>query len=145
MMMDEYVIQPASEPDVPSVLKLWRLAGSLPSVTDNESALRLLLGRDANALLVARVGEQIVGALIVAWDGWRGGFYRLAVHPSWRRKGIATALIRAGEKRLRELGAIRLTAIVAREQPAAMELWGAAGYERQAGVSRFVRVLPGGD
>ena len=100
-----------------------------------------LVERDADSLLLAEAGGRIVGSLIVAWDGWRGSFYRLAVHPDWRRRGIATALIRAGEDRLRALGAVRLTAIVASEEHAAMTLWQAAGYERQVDVSRFVRVL----
>ena len=109
-------------------------------MTDTEDALQRLLRRDPDALLLAEADREIIGSLIVAWDGWRGSFYRLAVEPRWRRQGIATALIGAGEKRLRGLGAIRLTAIVVSEERAAMDLWGAVGYERQAGVSRFVRV-----
>jgi ribosomal protein S18 acetylase RimI-like enzyme len=136
-------IRPGSEADVPSVLALWHAAESLPSATDTEDALHLLLRRDPESLLVAQVGEEIIGSLIVAWDGWRGSFYRLAVHPNWRRQGIATALVRVGEERLRALGAIRLTAIVASEERVAMSLWAAAGYERQPDQSRFVRMLSG--
>lgn len=137
----EWAIRAGVEADIPSVLSLWREAGGPPSTTDTESALRGLLARDADALLIAQAGEEIVGSLIVAWDGWRGGFYRLAVHPQWQHQGIATALIRAGEERLRRLGAVRLTAIVASEERAAMALWEAAGYERQPDTSRFVRML----
>ena len=113
-------------------------------MTDTEDALKRLLRRDPDSLLLAEADGKIIGSLIVAWDGWRGSFYRLAVHPQWRRQGIATALIAAGEKRLQGLGAIRLTAIVVNEEPAALDLWSAVGYERQAGVSRFVRVLSDG-
>jgi ribosomal protein S18 acetylase RimI-like enzyme len=132
------------EADTPSVLALWKAAESLPSVTDTEDALNCLLRRDPDSFLLAEADREIIGSLIVAWDGWRGSFYRLAVDPRWRRKGIATALIGAGEKRLRGLGAIRLTAIVVNEERAAMDLWSAVGYERQAGVSRFVRVASDG-
>jgi ribosomal protein S18 acetylase RimI-like enzyme len=100
-----------------------------------------LLDRDPDSLLLAEAGEAIVGSPIVAWDGWRGSFYRLAVDPRWRRRGIAAALVRAGEVRLERLGAVRLTAIVASDELAARSLWQSLGYMRQADTSRFVRML----
>ena len=127
--------------DLGAVLDLWRVTEGRPTVTDTEPALRGLLDRDPGALLLASADEDIVGSLIAAWDGWRGSFYRLAVHPEHRRRGIATALIRAGEERLQTLGAARLTAIVVSEEAAATKLWAAAGYERQLDTSRFVRNL----
>ena len=70
-----------------------------------------------------------------------GSLYRLAVNPAWRRRGIGTALVHAGEERLCELGALRLTALVANADRQAIGLWRAVGYERQPGTSRFVRML----
>src|SRR6476469_5590234 len=108
-----WTIRGAAEEDVEEVLGLWRLAEGRPSRTDNAEAVRGLLAADPGSLLVAEAEGAIVGTLIAGWDGWRGSFYRLAVHPAWRRRGLATALLRAGEERLEGLGAARLTAIVA--------------------------------
>jgi ribosomal protein S18 acetylase RimI-like enzyme len=91
------------------------------------------------ALLVAELDGVLIGSLIAAWDGWRGSFYRLAVSPEYRRKGLATTLLREGERRLRERGAVRLTAIVADDEDGAMAFWRAAGYEPQRHRARFVR------
>jgi ribosomal protein S18 acetylase RimI-like enzyme len=121
------------------VLDLWRRAGVLGGVTDTHAGLSRLLATDPAALLLARSDAIVIGSLIAAWDGWRGSFYRLAVDPGRRREGIATALLREGERRLLELGAVRLTAIVADDEPPAMDLWRSAGYERQPGRARFVR------
>lgn len=137
----DYAIRTATPTDLPAVLDLWRAADSIPSATDSEAGLRALLARDPGALLLAEAGGEAIGTLIAAWDGWRGSFYRLAVRPERRRQGVGAALVRAGEQRLAELGAIRLTAIVADGEHAAVALWEAAGYERQADRSRFVRVL----
>lgn len=138
--MSAWKIRPGSEQDAAAVLALWREAKSPPSPTDSEDGLDRLLHRDPDSLLLADVDQGPIGSLIVGWDGWRGNLYRLAVDPAWRRQGIATALVRAGEDRLRELGAVRLTAIVASEDREAIGLWRSVGYERQPGTSRFLRV-----
>ncbi len=134
-----WTIRSAIEEDIQSVLDLWVAAGSLPSVTDSRDGLTGLLAADSQALLVAEHDGVLVGSLIAAWDGWRGSFYRLAVSPEHRRKGLATMLLREGEWRLRERGAVRFTAIVADDEAGAMAFWRAAGYERQQHRARFVR------
>jgi ribosomal protein S18 acetylase RimI-like enzyme len=100
----------------------------------------LIAGSPA-ALLVAERGGEIVGALIAAWDGWRGNMYRLAVQEGHRRKGIGIALLRAGEAYLRECGARRVTALVAFEDEAAGAFWDAAGYPQDRAIGRRVRNL----
>lgn len=139
--MSSWTIRSGTQADVESVLALWRRADGPTTETDDEGALAGLLARDPEALLVATNGDEVVGSLIAGWDGWRGSFYRLAVDPDWRRRALATALIRAGEERLRALGARRLTAIVLSEDEGAIEFWTAAGYERQVARTRFVRML----
>jgi len=125
------------------VLDLWRRAEASASSTESAEDVGGLLLRDPEALLLAEFAEgEIVGTLIVGWDGWRGGFYRLAVDPAYRRRGLATALLRAGEERLRALGAHRLGAIVESHEPGAMAFWAAAGFELQSSRSRFVKNLP---
>jgi ribosomal protein S18 acetylase RimI-like enzyme len=114
---------------------------SLPSVTDTREGLLRLLATDRQALLVAEEAGAAIGSLIAAWDGWRGSFYRLAVHLDRRRQGIATALLRDGERRQRARGAVRLTAIVAEDDATAMGFWRATGYRRQTDRARFVRIL----
>lgn len=136
---DHWTIRSATKGDIESVLDLWAAAGSLPTVSDSPDGLAQLLAADSQALLVAELDGVMAGSLIAAWDGWRGSFYRLAVSPEHRRKGLATMLLREGEQRLRQRGAVRLTAIVAENDTNAMEFWKAVGYQRQLQRARFVR------
>jgi ribosomal protein S18 acetylase RimI-like enzyme len=139
----EWTIRPASAEEAGTVLDLWRRAGSQPTVTDSEGAVRALLAHDPEALLLALADGAVIGSLIAAWDGWRGSLYRLAVDPGWRRRGLATALLREGERRLRARGAVRLAAIAAASEDGALGFWLSAGYEQQRQRERFVRVFPG--
>jgi ribosomal protein S18 acetylase RimI-like enzyme len=128
--------------DIDAALALWKRAETGPSSTESADDVRRLLERDPDALLLADADGEVVGSLIVGWDGWRGTFYRLAVDPGHRRRGLATEMVQAGEERLRALGAHRLNAIVESEEDDAMGFWAAAGYELQTARSRFVKNIP---
>jgi ribosomal protein S18 acetylase RimI-like enzyme len=132
-------VRPARESELTEVLELWAQVPGRASVAEDLGVLRRLRRRDLEALLVAERDGRLVGSLVAVWDGWRGNMYRLAVHPDDRRKGVAAELVRRGEERLRALGARRITALVERDDPAAMEFWRAAGYEHDADAARLVR------
>jgi ribosomal protein S18 acetylase RimI-like enzyme len=123
------------------VLALWSAAEAVPTVSDDAASLRRLLDSSADALLVAEVDGRLVGTLIAAWDGWRGNLYRLAVLPAYRRRGIARELVREGERRLADKGAVRVSALVYAEHKPAVGLWLAVGYHRDARVGRFAKSL----
>ena len=137
-------VRPAGRDDIGAVLALWERARSAAASTpDTPETVARLLATGAGSLLVAERGPDgaIVGALIAAWDGWRGNMYRLAVDPAHRRTGVGLALVRAGERHLAAQGARRVTALVAHDEPDAVGLWAAAGYARDADIARFVRNL----
>jgi ribosomal protein S18 acetylase RimI-like enzyme len=136
------ILRAGHSDDVEAVLAFWRRAEASPSSTESAADVDGLLERDPEALLLAESAGEIVGSLILGWDGWRGTFYRLAVDPAQRRRGLATELVRSGEERLRALGAHRLNAIVETEEPYAMAFWAAAGYELQTARGRFVKNIP---
>jgi ribosomal protein S18 acetylase RimI-like enzyme len=121
------------------VLELWAKAALGPGATDDAEALRALLAFDPDALLVAEAEGRLVGALIVAWDGWRANMYRLCVHPGHRRRGVARRLIRGGEESARGRGARRISALVLRDDQLARAAWEAADYRPHEGMGRFVK------
>ena len=130
----------ATRSDFPAVLALWDEARSGHAETpDSLEALERL---EPGALLVHEDDGEIVGALIAAFDGWRGNMYRLAVKPERRREGIARALVDAGEARLEQQGAPKVTALVGRGDEQAEALWRAAGYKDDVAIGRWVRSLP---
>jgi len=128
--------------DAPAVLELWTEERSEhASTADSLDDVERLIGNSPAALLVAERGGEVVGALIAAWDGWRGNMYRLAVSKEHRREGIGIGLTRAGEEYLLSRGVRRVTALVAFEDDAAGAFWESAGYPRDREIGRRVRDL----
>ncbi|MHB8060139.1 MAG: GNAT family N-acetyltransferase [Gaiellaceae bacterium] len=139
--MSSFAIRAARFEDAPSILELWRLAGSFPTRTDDEESVRALIAHDRNAVLVAEDGAGLTGSLVAAFDGWRGTLFRLAVLPAQRRRGVGRALVGEGERRLRERGAARINLYAIRAETVAVDFWNAVGYETDNRCQRFVRNL----
>jgi ribosomal protein S18 acetylase RimI-like enzyme len=126
--------------DAEPVVALWHaVADALPSTTDDEAAVRDLVARDPEALLVGEVGGRIVATVIAGWDGWRGNLYRLVVDPAHRRTRVASDLVREAEHRLSARGCRRIAASVQIDEDHAVGFWTAAGYTADRRAHRYVK------
>jgi ribosomal protein S18 acetylase RimI-like enzyme len=137
-----FAVRAGRPQEAPAILELWQQARTAHATTDDRlEDVQPLLAQTPGSLLVADAEGAIVGALIAAWDGWRGNMYRLAVRREHRRRGIGLALVRAGEEQLRSQGARRITALVGYEDEVAGAFWENAGYPRDREIGRRVRNL----
>jgi len=131
----------ATADDANDILSLWHAAEAVQSVTDTVEDIQSIVRRENAAFILAISHGQIVGSVIAAFDGWRGGIYRLAVHPDKRRRGVARMLVAEAEKVFKNWGVKRVSALVFKEHPWAMGFWAAAGYSVDERVVRFIRDL----
>jgi len=97
-------------------------------VPENEE----LDGRDHQGIHLAAIADgELLGICRVLMVGTTAQFSRLAVRPSARRRGIATALLEAAETETRAAGGRRL---VLHAQTYARELYENAGYRPRGRV-----------
>jgi ribosomal protein S18 acetylase RimI-like enzyme len=136
-----WVIRDCRVDEAEAVLALWRRAEATVSPTDTVADLHRVMTASPATVLVADAEGEVIGSVIGSFDGWRGNIYRLAVHPDFRRHGIARALVREVEQRLVRQGARRITAWVEQEHPWAVGFWQAIGYKVDARMVRFVNDL----
>jgi GNAT superfamily N-acetyltransferase len=131
----------ATPRDAELILQFWRDSGASVGTTDQVEQLRRVVANPAAVLLLAVAEGQIIGTLLGAFDGWRGNMYRLVVHPSRRRQGIARQLVRQVERVFAGWGVRRVTVLIEVDRPWAMEFWTAVGYPRDDHIVRHVRTL----
>ncbi len=118
---------------------LWKAAG-FGSVGDDDRSLAAFVARNPGLLVVATADDRIVGSALGGWDGRRGWIYHVVTAEPFRRKGIATRLVRRVEQRLRVAGAPKINAIVRDGNVPADAFWTSLGYEL-APARRFAREL----
>jgi len=132
------IIRPCRPEEDRALLDLWHHADASPSPTDTPEQVGQVLRDPAATVLVAVDDDLLVGSIIGGWDGWRGNIYRLAVLPSYRRRGVARALVAAAEQTLAERGALRISALVEHDHPWAVGFWDSL-YEPDPRMIRYVK------
>jgi ribosomal protein S18 acetylase RimI-like enzyme len=131
----------ATADDLVAVADLWLRAGGPTRSSSGAAQAMRLIERDPEALLIAVVGESIVGSLVVGWDGWRCHLYRAAVDEEHRRTGIARALMTCACERAAAVGATRIDAMVDVANTGAIEFWETVGFERDHADARWSLTL----
>src|SRR3990172_4248787 len=97
--------------------------------------------KSPDLLLVAESEGRLVGSVLGGWDNWRAHIERLAVHPDFRRRGLARALTAEIERRLLARGARRIYALASVKQEIGVKFWESLPYEKSKDVP-YVRTFP---
>lgn len=129
-------IRPYQEGDRAGLIALWTEifpAGSPHN--DPETSLDKKLRVDPDLLLVYVIDGKVIGSVMGGYDGHRGWIYSLAVTPSLRRQGIASALMREIEVLLRERGCLKLNLQVVSSNSNVVALYEALGFHVEERIS----------
>jgi len=83
-----------TDADIPDALALW---AGMPGLSlfpcDSTDGLSRYLKRNPGLSVVARKGNQLVGAALAGHDGRRGFLHHVAVAPDYRRRGVGRAMV----------------------------------------------------
>lgn len=122
-------VRPAREDDLPALRRLER------DGFDDPWSDRLLRGELAHPESVVLVADGGGHGGPLGYAGWRTAageaeLLRLAVAPRWRRKGVAAALLAAGDRALHAAGCDRCYLEVRDDNEAAIALYERLGFHR---------------
>ncbi|MFT4464188.1 MAG: GNAT family acetyltransferase [Sodalis sp. (in: enterobacteria)] len=127
--------------DFEEVITLWERCDLLRSWNDPEMDIERKLNHDPDLFLVAEVAGEVVGSVMGGYDGHRGSAYYLGVHPDYRGRGIANALISRLEKKLITRGCSKINLMVRGENDAVINMYEKLGYEMQDSVLLGKRLI----
>jgi ribosomal protein S18 acetylase RimI-like enzyme len=124
-------VAPASTADRDPVIALWHTSGLTRPWNDPNTDFDLALANPTSTILLARDDSDLIGTVIVGFDGHRGWIYYLASDPQRRGEGIGRSLMAAAEEWLRELGCPKIQLMVRSDNSAAQGFYAALDYEVQ--------------
>ncbi len=97
-------IRPFTELDRAALIELWSLSGLHHPPNDPDEEIDRKLAHDPEHLLVGVLADELVGSVMVGYEGRRGWVNALASHPDHRGAGIGRAMMAEAERVLADLG-----------------------------------------
>jgi ribosomal protein S18 acetylase RimI-like enzyme len=125
--------------DYDEIIALWKRSDLpfRPSGRDRKEAVQAQMAANPDFFLGAFEGDRLVGTVVVTSDGRKGWINRLAVHPDFRRKGVAKTLIRESEETLRKHGLRIFCALIEDYNKSSMQLFRKCGYKEHRDIVYF--------
>ncbi len=115
--------------DFTQVLQLLKEANLYFEACDNREMINAKSFDDPESIVVAEIGDLVVGCMFVVFEPWAHLIYHMAVDSNFRNKGIGTALMQYAEDLIKERGGEYITGYVMSENVDALRMYERRGYE----------------
>jgi putative acetyltransferase len=135
-------IKPFTIAEYDEVIALWKACeGVRLRESDSREHMAFYLQRNPEMSLVAYEGERLVANVLCGHDGRRGIIHHLAVHPQFRRKGIANQLVEMCQTKLKAVGILKSLLIVLNDNESGIAFWQNAGWQLRPDIQMMSKVL----
>ena len=124
------IIRKMTTEDYNDVYDLWMscVGMGLNNLDDSKEGIDKFIQRNPDTCLVAEKDSSIVSAIMVGSDGRRGYIYHTAVHPDFRRQGIASKLVDSAIRKLSALGINKVALVVFDRNDTGNSFWESQGF-----------------
>ena len=139
--MSSWTVVKYAECHFDGVAALWREAFPNPQPWNApEVTIPAKLAIQSDLFLLAIDREQVIGSVLAGYDGHRGWLYAVAVLKEHQRRGVGSALVREAERRLLELGCVKINLQIQSTNASVTEFYRRLGYEVEERVSMGKRL-----
>jgi ribosomal protein S18 acetylase RimI-like enzyme len=107
-MKNKLVIRNYNNNDKDQVIGLWDSCGLIVHDNDPEKDIDLKLKFQPELFFVALSDDNIIGTVMVGYDGHRGWLNYLGVHPLYRNNGYGRSIVEFSIQKLKDLNCPKL-------------------------------------
>ena len=127
-MENKLLIRPYCSLDEREVIDLWVSCELMIPANNPHRDIERKLGVNPELFLVGLLNHTIVTTCMAGYEGHRGWINYLAVSPQYRRRGIATQIMKTAENRLKAAGCPKINLQVRTTNTAVIKFYEGIGY-----------------
>lgn len=135
-------IRTFTEADTDAVIDLWQATGLVHPTNGPHRDIARKVTDSPWGLLVLTEDAEIIGSVMVGYDGHRGWINYLTCHPDFQRKGVATALMARARELLLDRGCPKINLQVRSGNDSALRFYESIGYSDDSVTSLGLRLVP---
>lgn len=118
------------------IYALWQQCEGVGlSEADSQESIKIYLERNPGMSFVAISSGKPVGVILAGHDGRRGYIHHLAVHPDFRRKGLARCLVDRSIEALQKNGIQKCHLFIFNNNHNGLSFWENVGWKRRLDLS----------
>ena len=125
--------------DYDALLQIWRDAdlSHRPKGRDTRERIDIEMQRKDTAFIGMFESDRLIAVGLATFDGRKGWINRVAVHPDFRRQGLAAVMVGECETFLESLGAEIISCLIEDFNTPSIELFKKLGYSYGSNVMYF--------
>jgi len=121
-------IRQATPADKEAVVSIWSACNLVKPQNDPSADFDLALQTPTSTVLVLEDENELLGAVVVGFDGHRAWFYYLGIKPEFQSLGYGRQLVEAVENWASDQGAPKTMLMVRNSNAAVIEFYEKLGY-----------------
>ena len=122
------------------LIDLWIAAELVVPQNNPDRDIQTKLDHSPDLLLVAMNSDELIGSIMLGYEGHRGWLNYLAVDPGHRGQGVGSRLVEAAIKKLTGLGCQKVNLQVRTSNAAAIKFYENLGFTQDNVVSLGLRI-----
>ncbi|UCE96343.1 MAG: GNAT family acetyltransferase [Candidatus Bathyarchaeota archaeon] len=123
-----------------ALVDLWEKCGLIVPQNDPIEDIQKKIDYQPELFFIALLDDQLIGSVMVGYEGHRGWLNYLAVHPSFQKRGFGKKLVEKAIAELRKIGCLKLNLQVRRSNKRVIEFYKQIGFKEEERVSLGLRL-----
>ncbi len=123
-----------------AVVDLWNKCGLVVPSNDPIEDIQKKLDFQPQLFFIALLDDQLIGSVMVGYEGHRGWLNYLAVSPEHQRRGFGKKLVEKAVDELKKLGCLKVNVQVRRKNASTVEFYKHLGFKDDEVVSLGMRL-----